>query len=157
MERVEKDSVIAEPIPESLADSAGFLLNRTSRILQELNEEALGPLKLAHRELGLLRILDGEGPVSQHVIGRRHNIDRTTVVQIVDTLEARDLVTRVSNQSDRRSNLIYITPRGKKTMAQAVRLVNKVQSQFLSSIQPSEWELLRSLLSRLIRSNIKPN
>ena len=47
-----KDSVIAEPIPESLADSAGFLLNRTSRILQELNEEALGSAEASSSGVG---------------------------------------------------------------------------------------------------------
>jgi DNA-binding MarR family transcriptional regulator len=109
------DLAIVQPIPISLANSAGFLLNRAAQIILDVNEQALVPLKLSPRDVGMLRVIASEGPLSQQAIGKKHNIDRTTVVQIIDSLESRDLVTRVTNQSDRRSNSLYITPRGKKT------------------------------------------
>lgn len=156
MEREDKETIVAQSIPESLAESASFLLARSARILEAMNERALSPLKMAPRELALLRILSSEGPMTQQAIGKKHRIDRTTIVQIVDALESRDLVTRVPNQCDRRSNLLYITPRGKKTITQAVRLIDKQQQEFLAPLAPVEWENLRSALTRLIIYHMPP-
>jgi len=139
-----------QPIPDSLADNAGFLLNRAGKIIHDMNEETLKPLKLSPRDLGLLRIIAEEGPLSQQAIGQKHSIDRTTIVSILDQLEKRDLVTRISNQADRRVNLLYITPRGKKTVAQAVRLVERQQEQFLAPLKGDEWQLLKQALTTLI-------
>jgi DNA-binding MarR family transcriptional regulator len=141
-------------IPESLADSAGFLFNRTAHILTEMNEKALAPLKLSPRELGLLRILASEGPLSQHAIGKKHNVDRTTIVQIVDALEARDLLNRVTNEADRRSNLLYLTPRGKKTLTQAVKLYERQQEKFLAPLQPEDWAHVKACMTKLINYHL---
>jgi DNA-binding MarR family transcriptional regulator len=139
-----------EPLPDSLANSVGFLLNRAAKIIHDMNEQALKPLRLSPRELGLLRIIAEEGPLSQQAIGQKHSIDRTTIVGILDQLEKRDLVTRISNQADRRVNLLYITPRGKKTVAQAVRLVERQQERFLAPLNADEWKSLKQSLVALI-------
>ncbi len=137
-------------VPESLSHSIGFLLNFNGRIIRERLEHVLEPLNLSLRELGLMRILESEGPLSQHVLGRRHNVDRTTTVQIIDELESRQLVIRSQNLEDRRSNLLFLTPRGRKTLSRALKLVNKEQSVFLSGLEPEESEALRSILLKLL-------
>lgn len=148
-------------IPESLAYSIGYLLNFNGRIIRERLEEVLKPLNLSLRELGVMRILESEGPLSQHVLARRHNIDRTTTVQIIDQLEERQLVLRSTNQADRRSNLLFLTPRGRKTLSRALKLVNKEQSAFLQVLDENEkadlFGVLHKLLSyHLTNSSVKP-
>ena len=150
------DLALLQPIPISLANSAGFLLNRAAKIIHDINEQALAPLKLSPRDVGMLLMIASEGPLSQQAIGKKHSIDRTTVVQIIDSLESRDLVTRVTNQSDRRSNSLYITPRGKKTLSQAMKLLNKQQELFLQPISEDEWRQLRISLARLIEHHLGP-
>ena len=140
-------------VPASLAQSAGFLLSRSARLLQERNELVLEPLKLSLRELGAMRIIDDEGPLTQQALGERHNIDRTTVVQIIDGLEKRDLLTRVTNEQDRRSNLLYLTPRGKKTLTAALKLVNKQQESFLAPLDQSERDAFFHSLNKLLQHN----
>ncbi len=137
-------------VPESLSHSIGFLLNFNGRIIRGRLEEALKPLHLSLRELGLMRIIESEGPLSQHVLGRRHNVDRTTTVQIIDQLESRQLVIRSQNLEDRRSNLLFLTPRGRKTLSRALKLVNKEQGSFMSGLDENERELLRVLLLKLL-------
>lgn len=143
-----------QPIPSSLANNAGFLLNRTARIIHQSAERALSVLNLSTRELGILRIVSSEGPLTQQSLGKKHNIDRTTVVQLIDALEQRDLLTRVANTADRRSNLLYLTNRGKKTLAQGVKLAEKEQAKFLAPLHASEWEALRLTLSKLIEHHM---
>ncbi len=137
-------------VPESLSHSIGFLLNFNGRIIRERLEKALQPLDLSLRELGLMRILESEGPLSQHVLGRRHNVDRTTTVQIIDELESRQLVIRSQNVEDRRSNLLFLTPRGRKTLSRALKLVNKEQSSFLAGLEEHERDSLRNILLKLL-------
>jgi len=145
--------ISVEPVPEVLANSAGFLLNRATRIIREMNEHVLSVLQLSPRELGILRIIDSEGPLTQQALGKKHSVDRSTVVQIIDDLEQRQLVTRVANKVDRRSNLLYLTKRGQKTLSQAVRLIENQQKVFLEPIEDAEWELLRVCLIKLINAH----
>jgi MarR family transcriptional regulator, lower aerobic nicotinate degradation pathway regulator len=141
-------------VPESLANSIGYLLNFNGHLIRERLERVLSPLKLSLRELGVLRIIDSEGPLSQQMLGRRHNIDRTTTVQVIDQLEARQLVVRSQNVEDRRSNLLFLTPRGRKTLYRAVKLVGKEQDSFLSPLAEEERKALFSLLLRLLSSHL---
>lgn len=150
-----KDSGASYSIPPSLCQSAGFLLNYNARIIRERLMEVLSPMHLTLRELGLLRILADEGTLNQHELGRKHGIDRTSVVQLIDQLEARQLVERSRNKDDRRSKLIFLTPRGRKTLLQAKRLVEKEQKAFLSDLSEEEWEILRVLLLKLLSSQLR--
>lgn len=143
-----------EPVPEVLANNAGFLLKRTASIIDEMNERALSRVKLSPRQLGLLRVVASEGPLSQQALSKRHNVDRTTLVQIIDELEERQLMSRITDERDRRSNLLYLTPRGKKTLVQAAKLADKEQAKFLEPIDESEWESLRLNLIKLINHHL---
>src|SRR5277367_6521579 len=134
---------VVQAVPDSLVDSAGFLLGRTTSILRERVTLALSPLGLSPRELGLLKIMSAEGPLTQQALGKKHNTDRTTIVQSIDQLERRDLVVRVKNTSDRRSYMLHLTPRGKKTLALASRLAQREQERFLAALSESEWGSLR--------------
>jgi len=139
-----------EPVPASLSDSAGFLLNRAARIIREMVSEALQPLGLSPQEMGLLKLLAAGGPSTQQGLCTKHNIDRTTMVQLVDGLEERQLVIRQPSSADRRANLIFLTPRGRKTLSKASRLAQKQQQRFLSPLSEPEWEVLRQHLIKLL-------
>ena len=111
-------------------------------------------MRLSLRELGVLRILGSEGPLTQHGLGKRHKIDRTSIVQLIDLLEERELVQRNKNSEDRRSNFISLTPRGRKTLAKAARLVDKQQKEFLSPLSEAEWEAMRLSLLKLLSHHL---
>jgi DNA-binding MarR family transcriptional regulator len=141
-------------VPSSLANSAGFLLGRAARIVREMTETALEPLQLSPRELGVMRIIEDEGPLSQHALGKRHNLDRTTVVQVIDGLAKREFLTRIANEQDRRSNLLFLTTRGKKTLAAANKITTKLQTSFLSPLDDAEWQSLKAILIKLIEHHL---
>jgi DNA-binding MarR family transcriptional regulator len=155
MDETEEESGSELPIvPASLARSAGFLLGRTARILQENNEAALAPLRLSLRELGVMRVVDDEGPLTQQAVGKRFNLDRTTVVQVVDALEKREFLTRVQNEHDRRSNLLFLTVRGKKTLAAAIKITNKEQASFLAPLDDAQWQQMQASLIKLLQHHL---
>jgi DNA-binding MarR family transcriptional regulator len=136
-------------LPVAILNSTGFLLNRTGRVWRERISAALEPLKLSTQELGLLRIIADKGPLSQQELGKRQLMDRTTVVHVLDELEKRGLVVRVKNEADRRSHLLYLTPRGKKTLARAAKIVDREQELFLSPLSRLERSVLNDYLLKL--------
>ncbi len=142
-----------EAVPTSLSHSAGFLLNRSARIIRERVEEALHPLGLSAQAYGLMRLIEAGGPTTQQSLCARNKIDRTTMVQLLDQLEERQLVLRQPSSTDRRANLIFLTPRGRKTLSRATRLVKKEQEKFLAPLAPEEWESLRQQLIKLLEHN----
>jgi DNA-binding MarR family transcriptional regulator len=142
-------------VPTSLSESAGFLLNRSGRIIREMNTAALAPLGLSVREFGLLRIIASEGPLSQQSLGEKHNTDRTTIVELIDLLEKREFVQRSVNTKDRRAYLIYLTPRGKRVLAKAIKVTHHQQERFLAALSESEWLTLKQMLVRLISHHSK--
>ena len=77
------------PPREALSASTGFLLNKAAqRVLAEF-EDVLEPFELGSREFGVLSLLDSRGPHSQHSISKQLQIDRTTMVAVIDDLEQR--------------------------------------------------------------------
>lgn len=141
-------------VPESLSNSIGYLLNLNGRIIRERLEQSLAPLNLSLRELGVMRILESEGPLSQQMLGRRHNIDRSTTVQVIDQLEERQLVIRSQNTEDRRSNLLFLTPRGRKTLSRAVKIVGKEQAAFMACLDADESQAVFGILRKLLTHHL---
>jgi MarR family transcriptional regulator, lower aerobic nicotinate degradation pathway regulator len=137
-------------IPRALVDSPGFLLNRAARIIREMNNQVLKPTGLSVRDLGLLRVIATEGPLSQQELSSKHRTDRTTIVDVIDGLEKRELVARLPNPKDRRSYLLTVTPRGTKLLAAANKLTDKEKKRFLAALTEDEWENMRALLARII-------
>jgi len=147
---MDNESLVPYTIPAVLSESPGFLLNRAARIIRDMNTEALKPTGLSVRDLGLLRIIAAEGPLSQQALSDKHKTDRTTIVEVIDDLERRQLVLRSQNIQDRRSHSLTVTPRGAKLLAAANRLTSKKKKEFLSALGEGEWQTLRELLVRLI-------
>lgn len=139
-----------DQLSEALANSAGYLLAQTSRMLRERVDKALLPLELSLYEYVTLRLISLGAPMSQGELGETYGIDRTTMVGVVDRLEERELVVRERNEADRRSYLLRLTPRGRRVLSRALRIVRKEQQEFLQPVSPEEWEVVRSCLWKLV-------
>ena len=103
------------------------------------------------RELGVLLLLDGRDPESQQQAAGRLGVDRTTMVGLLDGLEAKGLVARRADAGDRRRNVLELTADGQKTLARAVRASDEAERQLLAELDDAESAQLRALLTRLAR------
>lgn len=140
-------------IPTAFLNSPGFLLNQAGRLLTRRIEETLKPAGLTIQQFGLMRIIAAEGPITQNVFAAKYQIDRTTVTEIVDSMEERRLVSRQKSRTDRRYNELYLTPGGKRLLARAQKMVEKTNQAYLSALDDVEWEQMRASLAKLIQAN----
>src|SRR6476620_3629342 len=91
------------------------LIKHAQLALGEITGRALEPLGITGRELAVLVARDAHEPLSQQEAAGRLGVDRTTMVDLVDSLERKELVERRPDPSDRRRTIVQLTPRGKRT------------------------------------------
>jgi DNA-binding MarR family transcriptional regulator len=145
---------LREPIPEALKHNIGFLLNRSSRLLREDMGQALQPLMLSVHEYAIMRIIEIHQNETQQGIAERIGIDGSTMVELVDKLEGRQILVREKNPLDRRSYNLVLTPKGRKTLTRGKRIADSVHKKFLAPLEENERELLYSSLFRLISATL---
>ena len=126
-----------------------YLLKRALVDLEDLHAEHLAPVGVSGRELAVLLLLDGRDPESQQQAARRLGVDRTTMVTLLDGLEAKGLVARHADAGDRRRNVLELTEDGQTALVRAVRASDEAERQLLAELDDVESAQLRTLLTRL--------
>ncbi|MCU7726685.1 MarR family transcriptional regulator [Actinoplanes sp. KI2] len=130
-----------------LQDRLGYLLKHAQSALAAHTAAALEPLNINGRELAVLSVLGAAEPLAQQQAATRLSVDRTTMVDLVDTLERKGMVERRSDPADRRRNLVHLTPEGEKTLAEGNRRYQEIERGLLTE---SEADDLKRLLRRLL-------
>jgi DNA-binding MarR family transcriptional regulator len=132
-----------------MSDLLGPLLGRAHDRLRAQVDAVLAAHDLHARQFGALVVLAAEGPLSQRRLGAVQGVDRTTTVAVLDALQARGLIERRRDQSDRRSYTVHLTPAGRRVLRRAEGEVLRAEQRFLAALGP-DGEQLRTLLRRLL-------
>jgi DNA-binding MarR family transcriptional regulator len=80
--------------------------------------------------------------------------DKPSMTRLIDKLESRNLVTRVSDHNDRRINLIHLTQAGADLEQKATSLVQSIAAKTLSNITEEELNTGRIVLKKIM-NNLK--
>ena len=127
-----------------------YLLKHADRRLAELHVEALAPFDIHVRDLGVLLVIDRSEPASQQQIAERMGVDRTTMVSIIDGLEAKGIIARRPDAEDRRRNLVELTPTGQEILRQATAASDAAEAKLLAPLTLEEGKQLRNLIARVL-------
>ena len=139
------------PEPHGLSGSAetAFLLQRGHRRLRAAISEALRPWSLNMGHLGVLGLLYSRGSLSQQQLIELLEIDKSSMVYLVDELERQELAERRPAPGDRRAYAVELTARGRARLAEVGVAVERVQEAFLSPLSARERVVLNGLLMRI--------
>ncbi|MEP0943320.1 MAG: MarR family transcriptional regulator [Rhizobiaceae bacterium] len=74
--------------------------------------------------------------------------DRATMGGVIDRLEAKQLLTRSISLTDRRARQLYLTDKGRQTLAALEPLVSALQGEILQGLDDGEKEQLLGLLEK---------
>ena len=143
----------AEPtqLPPSMRDRVPFLLFRASQASLALANQMLAEIALCARQVGILTMVTELEPMTQKALADALRIDRTTMVALLDDLEAKGYVARQRHPRDRRAFLVHPTGPGRAAKIDAVRILDEQQQRFLAPLTPAERRQLAVLLKRLHR------
>ena len=132
-----------------LSDLLGPLLGRAHERLRGQVDAVLAAHGLHARQFGALVVLRARGSLSQRELGAVQGVDRTTTVAVLDALQARGLIERRRDASDRRVHTVHLTADGGRVLRRAEREVLQAEQRFLAALGP-DGEQLRLLLRRLL-------
>lgn len=121
--------------------------------MEALYNAALEPHGVTVREVGVLLTIAGGEPPSQQQAARQLGVDRTTMVAILDALEAKQLVLRRPGTEDRRRNVIELTPAGERTLRAAVGASDDAEATALKDFDETAIGEFRDLLRKVATSS----
>jgi DNA-binding MarR family transcriptional regulator len=119
-------------------DSPGFLLWKTSNLLQRLHTECLKDLNVTPAQFSLMTCLvylNENGPVTAARIVAHTGMDKMMVSDLVKTLEGKRLIRRKDNPDDGRSFIVEPTRLGEKITNSAVLKVEEVDAGFFKRVR----------------------
>lgn len=125
---------MSDGLPDALASRLGYLLKHAQQRLVLAAGPAMAPFGIDGRELTVLALLAAEVPLSQQNAAELLGVDRTTMVMLVDTLEAKGLVERHRSPEDRRKNIVEVTPAGLDCLRGAGKARDEAEREFLAPL-----------------------
>jgi DNA-binding MarR family transcriptional regulator len=134
-----------------LPTQLGMLLRIAHARAARIGNEALRPLGIETRHLGVLLMLDREGPLSQTRIGAQLGADKSQMGRTIDDLERLGLAVRRADPQDRRTRQVSLTPEGEETLVRAKKAAAGAAGEIFQSLSTAEQATLRDLLSRVAR------
>lgn len=140
-----------QPSP-AMAAHLGYLLKHVQLRYFELAATALAPAGISGREAAVLRAVDGPEPLAQGEIARKMGVDRTTMVALIDDLQARGLVRRRQDPDDRRRNVVELTDAGQDVTREAAQAAEQAERAFLSPLSAGEAHQFKQTLRALLYS-----
>ncbi len=135
-----------------IAEFAGQLLFRLWRASHTRTSEAFESLGLTPAPFALLNVLGAREGAMQQEIGAEMGIDRSTMVVLIDELEAKHLAKRRPHPADRRAREVAITAKGRQVLQRARNIALEVEGEVLRGLTINERNELVALLRRALGS-----
>ena len=128
-----------------------YLIGRTLQSVKNLifREFKVNNFNITPEQWAVMSYLHKEDGLYQKQIADFLFKDKPTVTRILDILEKRNLVIRISDEKDRRKFKIYLTQDGKDTVAQLVPIAKEVQLKIKENISREEIETLKTILNKI--------
>ena len=126
---------------------------RVQQILQSAVDTALRPhgLTFARYEALVLLLFSRQGSLPMKVMGQRLQLHPTSVTNIVDRLEADQLVERTTHPTDRRTTLVAITESGRQRQKMATVALTDIDFG-LVGLDAEQSTQLTALLTQVRRA-----
>jgi len=92
------------------------------------------------------------GSPSQKDLGEICLRDKPSITRIIDSLEDKSLVVRVSDQIDHRIKRVILTNAGKQLFYDVLPIMEKTREEVRGQISEEEIEIFKNVLSKIIKN-----
>lgn len=105
-------------------------------------------IDISTEQWSVMACLWKEDKVTQQKLCELTAKDKPSMTRLIDKLEKSRLVTRVSDPTDRRTNIIHLTSAGVALQAKATEIVMRVANRTLNGISEAELNTSRTVLKK---------
>ena len=135
-----------------LPELLGYQLRRAQVAVFQHFGETMGALDITPGQFGMLAVIDSNPGLSQTQLGNALGIDRSTVVAMIDRLEARGLVIRATAPNDRRSHALRLSEDGTAMLKKLEGMVRAHERHISRALSADDQRRLIQLLGRVGRA-----
>lgn len=153
-----EESVAQLPLPGGLSFQSGtaYLLGKVGAVARQRWTATLSRTGVSPSQFMVLMALTETGPVCQQFLAGVIGIDPRNIVPILDSLEARGLVSRETDPADRRRRLIELTGAGRLIVAELSTLGAQTERELLAPVPQADQESLRRILRTILDAARSP-
>lgn len=136
---------------DALSDSLGYAIKRAQVRSYDLYFEMLADQEISPARMTALSIIATTPEIMQAELAQRLNIAGPSVVKVIDTLEALQLVSREAHAGDRRRYALVLTERGRRKLAGYKARLDAYEQRIAAGLSAAERRQLLDLLERVAR------
>lgn len=126
-----------------------FLTGQINRQWRRIVDRQLQPLGLTEAMwLPLLHLARASEPMRQKDLAASLSLDSSSVVRLLDGLQAGKLVERLEG-ADRRAKTIHLTPLGQATVEQVQQLIGEARQSVFACVSEQEMAIALHVLERM--------
>lgn len=140
----------AQPIDMGLLpELIGFNLRCAQVALFQHFNSSVGASAISAPQFGALLLIEANPGISQSAVAEALRFDRSTLVQIIDRLEGRELVVREVSSHDRRSHALRLTGKGATLLTELKQAAQDHEKDVARGLSDAERDQLIALLQRI--------
>jgi len=142
------------PSPKTSGRTAfGALLGRAYRQWRRAADQHLQPFDLTEATwLPLVHIARAPEPPRQKDLAASMFVDGSSVVRLLDNLEAAGLIQRKEGETDRRAKTIHLTTRGRAIADKVETVSRRVRNDALAGLSRKDIETTVRVLQQVCRA-----
>jgi MarR family transcriptional regulator for hemolysin len=138
---------------EPLRSRFAMLLGHAARQWRRAVDRRLQPFGLSEATWRpLLHLARAPAPLRQKELAASLGLDGSSVVRLLDGLQAAGFIERREQQGDRRARAILLTPAGRALVARVEEVSRQVRNETLAGLAESEIAAAHEVLDRICRN-----
>lgn len=132
-----------------------YMINMASRQLKNKLDKALNEYDITAAQFSvIIQIHLSENPITSAGIAQRLGADRPTISGIINRLEKKNIVLKVSNPEDKRSSYLEICKESKELVNRIMCISDELTKDTFSIYSKEESIKLKEMILRLIEHTV---
>lgn len=134
-----------------LQDLIGYLIHSNDLKMTNYFTKKLKPYNVTPEQWSIISILSKDIPITQKNLAKMLSKNQTTITRLIQLLERKELVEKVYNSTDKRSQNITLSKKGDELKEILIPIVKEANIHVTSNLNDKEVEYLKLLLQKLYR------
>jgi DNA-binding MarR family transcriptional regulator len=140
--------IVTNNIGGNILFLTGLITNRLNNRINRSFREA--DIDITAEQFSILALLWYREGYNQQELAEALSRDKTTIARVLGNMFDKNLLVKVPNGSDRRSNLVYLTRKGRELQEKCIRITGEYYVKALENISDENLERAVGVLNEII-------
>ncbi len=138
---------------DAVYTAPGYLFRRMQQIAVSIFIEECGAFDLTPVQFASLVAIHTHPGIDATRLSAVIAFDRSTLGNVIERLQTKQLIERKASREDRRIKLLYLTRSGAALLRDIMPAVDRAQARMLQPLKPADRKTLLALLTQLVDLN----